>query len=808
MIEPKYIWKYDSYQDIWNPKKVSSYNISPLLKKLLSQRNITTPEAMKRFLEPSIENLHDPFLLQDMKQAIQRIEVARVQQEKIMIYGDYDVDGITSTVILYSYLNSNGWDVDYYIPNRLEEGYGLNKEALTWIYQQGTNLVITVDTGITAIEEVAYGNQLGLDIIITDHHECQETLPSAYAVINPKRKDSLYPFSSLAGVGVTFKLLQALAIKAGNKEEVEQFLDIVALGTIADVVPLVDENRIIAKIGLEQMKKKPHLGIEALLKISGYDGKSPITSGIVGFRLAPRLNAAGRLGDAKKGVELFLASTQEEAITIAERLDIANQERQSMEQKILKEALEIIEDNKRIQEDKVLVVASEKWHHGVLGIVASRLMEQFYRPVILLCIEEEYAKGSARSVEGFNLFDSLCHTQGFLEKFGGHEMAAGLTISADKIEPFRQAINAYAEKVMKKDTLIPKLSIVEDISHEHITLDFIEELESLEPYGEGNPQPIFSYVGKIAVHRAVGKEGKHLKLQLNNGFNQNVDGIGFGLGPYHDQMTTDETLQIAGIIERNEWNGEIKPQFIICDMKSDFKSIIREKYEYSLYHLFADHPFEPAIKNDEDTCTPLENIVLTEKTLVMVHTWQAFQDALQWCYKHSSYEVKLYYRTLDSDFKISNSIHILVNGWVDTSILKQYHQVIVWDLYWIKGQQKSLQNNTISIISLDLYQHKKQLSVMLPQRKDFENLYRYLQRLDILQQQKISSHKLYHEIQDQFQMSLFTALHCLDIFQELDLLQYQYNRKTFSFAFGSQEKTSLQRSTRYQKLQRWKQLYQ
>ena len=188
--------------------------------------------------------------------------------------------------------------------------------------------------------------------------------------------------------------------------------------------------------------------------------------------------------------------------------------------------------------------------------------------------------------------------------------------------------------------------------------------------------------------------------------NQNVDGIGFGLGPYHDQMTTDETLQIAGIIERNEWNGEIKPQFIICDMKSDFKSIIREKYEYSLYHLFADHPFEPAIKNDEDTCTPLENIVLTEKTLVMVHTWQAFQDALQWCYKHSSYEVKLYYRTLDSDFKISNSIHILVNGWVDTSILKQYHQVIVWDLYWIKGQQKSLQNNTISIISLDLYQHK------------------------------------------------------------------------------------------------------
>ncbi|WDU84359.1 single-stranded-DNA-specific exonuclease RecJ [Caloramator sp. Dgby_cultured_2] len=393
-------------------------------------------------MNPDLRLLYDPFLLKDMDRAIDRIDEAIKKREKIYIYGDYDVDGITSTAVLYRAFKKLGVDVSFYIPDRVNEGYGINREAIDHISSLDVDLVITVDCGISAIEEVEYAKEKGLDIIITDHHECKERIPNTIA-INPKRHDCQYPFKGLAGCGVAFKLVQAL-FKFYDLQGYEEFLDLVAIGTIADIVDITDENRIIVKYGLEKILNSDKAGINAIKQVAGI--KDKISTYNVAFQIAPRLNAAGRLSDAKIAVELFITNDNEKAMQIAKYLDQENKKRQQIEQEILDECIEKIQREIDLKRDRVIVLSSPNWHVGVIGIVASRIVERFNRPTILFYEEGETLRGSGRSIRGFNLYDNLVECKDLLVKYGGHELAAGLTIERSKLDDFRKRLNELAQK--------------------------------------------------------------------------------------------------------------------------------------------------------------------------------------------------------------------------------------------------------------------------------------------------------------------------------------------------------------------------
>ena len=400
------------------------YQISELLAKILLNRNIDTDDKIEKFLYPKLEDLNSPYLFKDMEKAVNRIEKALSGKEKITIYGDYDVDGITSITVLKSFLDEIDANVDYYLPNRLSEGYGLNNLALDKIKENGTQLLITVDCGISAYNEVAYAKSLGMDVIVTDHHECPEILPEAIAVIDAKRNDDTYPFNSLAGVGVSFKLVQAVCEKLKLPAETYlKYLDIVCLGTVADIVPLIEENRVIVKYGLETMKKTKNVGLKALIETSGYKS---IDSSAISFGLAPRMNACGRMGQAEIALKMLLTNDENEAKQIAEKLQVMNRERQEIERIIMQDAVEIIQ-KKHMENENVIVVGNENWHHGVIGIVASKITEAYYKPSILICFEGEDGKGSGRSIDGFDLHEALSACGEYLLKYGGHEMAIGLT---------------------------------------------------------------------------------------------------------------------------------------------------------------------------------------------------------------------------------------------------------------------------------------------------------------------------------------------------------------------------------------------
>lgn len=578
MILGKYKWTMRANdRDLGNNKTVED-----IIDDILKERGIITLEEKQRFLYPSFDKMHSPMDLPDMEKAVTRIEKAKLAKEKITIYGDYDVDGITSTSILYMFLKENGYRVDYYIPDRVREGYGFNIEALESIRDAGTTLLISVDTGISANKEVDFARKLGLDIIITDHHECQETLPDAHAIINPKRLDSNYPFKELAGVGVAFKLIHALAICFDNVDTIWKYIDIVAVGTVADIVPLVDENRIIVKNAFDTIPSTWNVGLDRLLDVSKCKDKK-INAGTIGFQIGPRLNVAGRLGDAKKGVELFITKDREIARQIAEDLDHENKDRQAIEQEIFNLAIKKIEEDKIIQENNVIVVAGEGWHNGVIGIVASRITERYYKPSIVIAIGDDgKATGSARSIEGFSMFDALCNGSHFLEKFGGHDMAAGLSLNRDKINDFRDHINEYAKLMIDEEMLKRKLKIDCELSESHITIPMAEALENLEPYGVGNPTPVFSYQAKVYSTRGIGVDGKHLKMQLYTP-DRLIDSIGFNMGYQERIIAKDEDIMIAGNLQKNEWLGKVTPQIVIKDIKSLEDEENKSEYYLSLY---------------------------------------------------------------------------------------------------------------------------------------------------------------------------------------------------------------------------------
>lgn len=541
-----------------------TFRISPLTAIILYNRNIRDDETIESFLTRNLGVMHDPFLMKDMHKAAERIKAAKRNNEKITIYGDYDVDGITSIAILYKYLAENHIDVDYYVPDRMQEGYGVNRDALDKIKANGSNLIITVDTGITAVEECQYAKTIGLDVIITDHHECKERIPDAYAAIDPKRKDCSYPFKNLAGVGVVFKLIQALSVGVPLNKLMDKYADLMCLGTVADISPLIDENRVIVTEGLKRYRHTKNIGLKALIDVST-KGKE-ITTSTIGYTIAPRINASGRLGCASTSVELFLTDDEEKAKELADSLCHENQLRQQTEQKMFKEALEYLEEHPEVKEDKIIIIPHENWHHGIVGIVSSKITEKFYKPSILFAIDGDEAKGSGRSVTGFNLFGALEYSSGLLEKFGGHELAAGLTIKTDNIEAFREKINEFAKDHMDDEILTPTISLDAAIKVNYITLDTVHDINKLQPFGVNNPTPTFA-VRNIKIHRiSVMSEGRHLRMTLFKD-GKYLDSVGFGMGEFYSYLNEGDYIDVAFALDINDYKGFQNVQLILKDIK-------------------------------------------------------------------------------------------------------------------------------------------------------------------------------------------------------------------------------------------------
>ena len=543
-------------------------NISPILAQLLINRGTKETLNARRFLKADLKDLRDPYIFQDMEKAVDKILKAINNDERILIYGDYDVDGITSVALLFSVLREFTTNLYYYIPNRFQEGYGLNEEAIDIAFKNNFKLIITVDCGISSISEIEKANNYGIDVIVTDHHQPQKDLPSAIAIINPKC-DTNYPFKELAGVGVSFKVAQALYSKLKkNQDDLWSLLDYVALGSIADSVPFIDENRILIKYGLKALNQTKKEGLKALIMESGINYGN-LGTREVNFALAPRINAAGRLGDSKLALELLLTNSESKAKYLSRKLSEINKRRKEIGDNILREARKLASKQVKEEDNKVLVLASENWNQGVIGIIASRLVDEFNRPVIIISKKDGIAKGSGRSINGFHLYNVLELCQDILINFGGHKLAAGITIESNKISEFKSRINEISQDFIKEDDLSPELKIDARISLSNINFGLVKDINILEPFGIGNPQPVFcSYNNTISDWRLVGEKREHLKLKIREE-NSKLEGIGFKLGRIGNQIfSKNKVVDLAFNIELNKWNGTENVQLNIKDIKT------------------------------------------------------------------------------------------------------------------------------------------------------------------------------------------------------------------------------------------------
>ncbi len=558
-------WEFYNSDEKLVDEICEKYNLNKVIGKIIVNRHVVNDEDVRIFITPTRDDFHDPFLFTGMDIAVERIIEAINNKEKILIYGDYDVDGITSTTVLKKYLIDRGIPVDTYIPNRLHEGYGLNKNAIDTIKERNIDLIITVDCGISAIEEVDYAVSLGMDVIVTDHHEVGEKLPNALAVIDAKRKDNTYPFRSLAGVGVVFKLIQALSIKLEIKpEEYLKYLDLVCVGTISDIVPLEGENRTIAKLGLMLIKVTRNLGLRELIKSSGY---KEIDSNTISFGVAPRINACGRMGHEEEALKLFLAEDLESATKITKELNEYNTLRQSTEKAIYEEAVQEIDRN-HLDEKNSIVLGGKGWHHGVIGIVSSKVTDKYYKPSILLSFEDDIAKGSGRSVPGFDLYEGLTKCEDLLEKYGGHSMAVGLTLKKENLEKFKERFEQIAKEKNIKE-LVPIIYIDDELKLKDINMELVKSLSILEPFGEANKVPLFLIRNlKIDSIRAL-SEGRHLKLTLRDE-NFVINAIGFELGYLAEEYRIGDRIDVVGTLEINSFNGFSSIQINMKDIRKSY----------------------------------------------------------------------------------------------------------------------------------------------------------------------------------------------------------------------------------------------
>jgi single-stranded-DNA-specific exonuclease len=545
-------------------------NISPILAQLLINRETEGVLSARKFLKADLKDLRDPYIFQDMEKAVDKILRAINNNERILIYGDYDVDGITSVALLFTILRKFTANLYYYIPNRFQEGYGLNEEAIDIAFKNNIKLIITVDCGISSIFEIKKANNYGIDVIVTDHHQPQKGLPSAIAIINPKC-DKNYPFKELAGVGVGFKMAQALYLKLKkNQDDLWNLLDYVALGSIADSVPFIGENRILIKYGLRALNQTKKEGLKALITESGVDYGNLGTKE-VNFALAPRINAAGRLDDPKLALELLLTDSECKAKYLSQKLSKINKYRREIGDNILREARKFASMQVKEEDNKVLVLESENWNQGVIGIIASRLVDEFNRPAIVISKKDGIAKGSGRSIEGFHLYKVLESCQDILINFGGHELAAGITIKSNKIPEFKSKINEISQNFIKEDDLNPELKIDAQISLSDINFGLVKDISILEPFGIGNPQPVFcSYKNVISDWRLVGGKREHLKIKIKEE-NRTLEGIGFKLSKIGKQIFSEnKVVDLAFNIELNKWNGTENLQLNVKDIKTIF----------------------------------------------------------------------------------------------------------------------------------------------------------------------------------------------------------------------------------------------
>ena len=574
----KYKWKYDKVDGDILARVASENNIPVPVAELMIKKGLETKEDIDLFFNGSLKSLRNPFDILDMEKAAERIAQAVMNHESICIYGDYDVDGVTATALMYIFLMQCGANVSYYIPNRLEEGYGLNKDAISEIHQRGTNLIITVDCGISAIDEVLLAKELGMDIIITDHHQPSKELPvAADAIINPMREKDLYPNKTLAGVGVAFKVVMALRFTLRkynffqqDAPNIRNLLDIVTLGTIADVMPLIDENRIFVRHGLELMNgDSVRIGIDELKKvIDSLSTVKKMKTSNIGYQIAPRINAMGRMASSDKSLKLLVTQNRHEARQLAVELDNENKYRQMIERDILQQTFDIIEKNRYAEDEGGIVVASEDWHPGVIGIVASRVVDKYFRPTIILTDDNGVYKGSARSIPSFHLYDGLSSLSDMLISFGGHKYAAGVKIAKENLDEFRKKFNELVKANVKKEDFIPEINIDAEIESKDITSEIMQYLEKLEPYGQGNKEPVFFMrnVSKYQYETYVGKEQNHLKCIFEKK-GMLFDAIGFNMKDYKDIIAENDEFDILFSLVHNTWKNTKTIQLNLKDIK-------------------------------------------------------------------------------------------------------------------------------------------------------------------------------------------------------------------------------------------------
>ena len=561
-------WLFDNE---FNPDEVevlqNELNISEPIAQLLNQRGVHSFDEARDFFRPSLDQLHDPFLMKDMDKAVNRLSEALANQEKILIYGDYDVDGTTSVATFYGFLEKFYDNLEFYIPDRYKEGYGVSEAGVQYAKDNGFSLIVTLDCGIKAIDRVKEANQYGIDMIICDHHMPGEELPPAIAVLDPKQHDCAYPYKELSGCGVGFKLLQGFSIQNGVElSELYDFLDLLAVSVASDIVPITGENRVLAYFGLKKLNKSPRPGLKALIDLC--KNRSALTISSIVFGIGPRINAAGRMKHAAASVELLLSKTDQEAVELAASVNDQNDKRRDFDSSITEEALQMIV-NTDAQDAKSTVLYKNDWHKGVIGIVASRCIEKFYRPTVILTESNEMVTGSARSVEGFDVYDAICECSDLLEQFGGHMYAAGVTMPLDNVEAFREKFEEVVASKITEDQLIPSVNVDINISLDQINQRFFNIVNQMAPFGPGNMQPVFVTDNVQAVNVKVLKD-QHLKFMARQvGTDVAYDAIGFGLGEYADLVNSGMRFQMAYTVEENEFRGHKSLQLFIKDVRFD-----------------------------------------------------------------------------------------------------------------------------------------------------------------------------------------------------------------------------------------------
>lgn len=541
--------------------------VHPVLCQLLSQRTITSFDEAKDFFRPKWEHLHDPFLMKDMDKAIDRIQEAMQRKEKILIYGDYDVDGTTSVALVYSFLRRYYLEMDYYLPDRYKEGYGISTQGIDWAKENGFTLIIALDCGIKAIDKIEYANEKGIDFIICDHHLPGDEIPKAIAVLDPKRVDCNYPFKELSGCGIGFKLMHAYILKHEiNESELTNFLDLVVISIAADIVPVIGENRILAYLGLNQLNHHPSEGVKALIKAAGMKRELSISD--IVFSLGPRINAAGRMDDARHAVKLLISEHSEQADNNADALNVKNKERKEVDVNITAEALSMLVNNADQQNKKSTVLFQSHWHKGVVGIVASRMLDHYYRPTIILTESNGLASGSARSVAGFDIHEAIKSCSDLLEQFGGHMFAAGLTLKIENVPEFIARFEEVVSNTIEDQMLIPQINIDAELSPKDINIKFYEILKQFSPFGPHNMKPIFVSRGMIDTGQSRIVGNGHLKISLMQaGTPFQLKGIVFNGEEYLNLVKSKQPIDLCYSLEENEWNNNKSLEINVRDIK-------------------------------------------------------------------------------------------------------------------------------------------------------------------------------------------------------------------------------------------------